>query len=989
LRITGIALATILLIVAAVSGAEIIALETAGEGLSVRVVDSNIETTTIEYELGSFTSDPIEIDGEIFHLIRLDGEGSILKRGFPELPNVCRSIVIPDDAEMVVRVVSSHYVEFPGVAVAPSKGVLTRNIDPATVAYSFGSTYASDEWYPADLAYTREPYIMRDVRGIVVVVNPIQYNPASQTLRVYDHVTVKVTAAGAGKVNVLTQRPATMNSEFRKIYERHFLNFDEGARSRYPPVEEAGNMLVICYDDAGFLAAMQPLVDWKNQMGVPCEMVTVTDAGGTANGIKTYITQYYNDNGLAYVLLVGDIAEVPSLTAGGGASDPSYSIMTADMYPDLFVGRFSAQTVAQVQTQVLRTVEYEKTPQAGADWYHKGMGVASNQGPGDDGEYDNVHVDRIRDDLLAFTYTEVDRIYDPTGSASMVSSGLNNGRSVINYTGHGSTTSWGSTGFSNTHINALVNDNMLPFIISVACVNGQFTYSTCFGEAWLRATNGTEPTGAIGAYMSSINQSWNPPMDAQDEIADLLVGTSAEGARRTFGGLCYNGSGHMMDAYGTDGEDEFLTWHVFGDPSLRVMTDTPVALAVTHDASVDAFASTFEVTVAGVQGALAALYHDGVLYGSALTEPSGVATIGILSPLPENEDITVTVTSFNALPHVGTVSTGGAYVPIIFVDPSFFDVSMPPDDVRIDTLMIDNVGDPLSVLHYDIEVVASGARAGAAAVHSREVTEAIRIDVESRAWLRVVSPNGGESWAVGEEHDITWDSGGQLGFIRIDYSTDGGSNWTSIVDGMTNDGVYPWVVDAPTSDNCLVRVSKSADLEINDTSDWAFSIFQIIDWVSVAPVTGDVSVGSRANVEVTLDATGLDAGDYYADVIISSNGGDTVIVPVALHVGATGIDDGELGTTPVYVLKGASPNPFNPVTTVTYEAPAGASVRLAIYNVTGRLVRTLVDGEVGSGQRTVVWDGRDDRGVEVQSGVYFCLMEAGGFNDTAKMVLMK
>ncbi len=989
MRITGIALVTILLLAAAVSGAEIIALDTAAEGLSVRVVDSDVETTAIEYELGSFSSDPIEIDGETFHLIRLDGEGSILKRGFPELPNVCRSIVIPDDAEMAVRVVSSHYVEFPGVAVAPSKGVLTRNIDPATVAYSFGSTYASDEWYPADLAYTREPYIMRDVRGIVVVVNPIQYNPASQTLRVYDRVTVEVTAAGAGKVNVLTHRPATMNSEFRKIYERHFLNFDEGARSRYPSVEETGNMLVICYDDAGFLAAMQPLVDWKNQMGVPCEMVTVTDAGGTANNIKAYITQYYNDNGLAYVLLVGDIAEVPSLTAVDGASDPSYSIMTGDMYPDLFVGRFSAQTVAQVQTQVLRTVEYEKTPQAGADWYHKGMGVASNQGPGDDGEYDNVHVDNIRADLLAFTYTEVDRIYDPTGTATMVSNGLNNGRSVINYTGHGSTISWGSTGFSNTHINALANDNMLPFIISVACVNGQFTYSTCFGEAWLRATNGTEPTGAIGAYMSSINQSWNPPMDAQDEINDLLVGTSAEGVRRTFGGLCYNGCGHMMDVYGTDGEDMFLTWNIFGDPSLRVMTDTPEVLTVTHDSSVDAFASTFEVTVAGVQGALAALYHDGVLYGSALTALNGVATIDILSPLPENEDITVTVTSFNALTHVGIVSTGGAYVPIISVDPASFDVSMPPDDVRVDTLTIENVGDPLSVLHYDIEVVASGARAGAAAANSRGLTEAIRIDLESRAWLRLLSPNGGESWAVGEEHDITWDSGGQIGFVRIDYSTDAGSNWTSIVEGTANDGVYPWIVGAPTSDNCLVRVSKSADLEINDTSDWAFSIFQIIGWVSVAPVTGDVSVGSRANIEVTFDATGLDAGDYYADIVISSNGGDTVIVPVALHVSATGIDDEELGTTPEYVLKGASPNPFNPVTTVTYKAPADASVRLAIYSVAGRLVRTLVDGEVGTGHRTVVWDGRDDRGVEVDSGVYFCLMEADGFHDTAKMVLMK
>jgi hypothetical protein len=719
-------------------------------------------------------------------------------------------------------------------------------------------------------------------------------------------------------------------------------------------------------------------------------MVTTTEAGGSAAALDAYIEQYYNDHGLTYVLLVGDAAQCPSPYAHGGSSDPSYTLITpGDVYADLFVGRFSAQTVAQVQTQVLRTVEYEKTPQAGADWYHKGMGVASNQGPGDDGEYDNVHVDNIRVDLLGFTYTEVDRIYDPSGTAAMVSNGLNNGRSVINYTGHGSTISWGSTGFSNTHVNALVNDNMLPFIVSVACLNGRFDGYTCFGEAWLQATNGAEPTGAIGAYMSSINQDWNEPMDAQDEIADLLVGTSAEGVRRTFGGLCYNGCGHMLDAYGAAGEDDFLTWHIFGDPSLRVMTDTPEALTVTHDASVDAFASTFEVTVAGVQGALAALYHDGTLYGSALTAPNGVATIDILSPLPENEDITVTVTSFNALTHVGIVSTGGAYVPIISVDPASFDVSMPPDDVRVDTLTIENVGDPLSVLHYDIEVVASGARAGAAAANSRGLTEAIRIDLESRAWLRLLSPNGGESWAVGEEHDITWDSGGQIGFVRIDYSTDAGSNWTSIVEGTANDGVYPWIVGAPTSDNCLVRVSKSADLEINDTSDWAFSIFQIIGWVSVAPVTGDVSVGSRANIEVTFDAAGLDAGDYYADIVISSNGGDTVIVPVALHVGATGIDDEELGSTPAYVLKGASPNPFNPVTTVTYEAPADASVRLAIYNVAGRLVRTLVDGEVGTGHRTVVWDGRDDRGVEVDSGVYFCLMEADGFHDTAKMVLMK
>ena len=114
------------------------ALGAAAERLSVRVVDSNSEATVLEYELGSFSREPVEIDGETFYTIDLAGESPIMEKGSPELPNICRSIVIPDDAEMAVRVVSSHYVEFPGIPVAPSKGILTRDIDPATVAYSFG-----------------------------------------------------------------------------------------------------------------------------------------------------------------------------------------------------------------------------------------------------------------------------------------------------------------------------------------------------------------------------------------------------------------------------------------------------------------------------------------------------------------------------------------------------------------------------------------------------------------------------------------------------------------------------------------------------------------------------------------------------------------------------------------------------------------------------------------------------------------------------------
>ncbi len=698
MRTLFLALTLAVLVPMSIATAEVVAIGAGEEAISVRVIESVGTRTVIEYEVASFETDALEIDGARYYSIALGEESRMMDRGLPALPNVCRSIIIPDDAEMAVRVLDVSFVEFSAVPVAPSKGVITRDVDPATVAYTFDPLYQTDGWYPADVATTRAPYIMRDYRGTVVVVNPFQYNPASNTLRVYDHIVVEIEQVGPATANPLTYRPETMNIEFRKIYERHFLNFEQVTGGRYPSVEDVGNMLVICYGD--FMDEMAPLVEWKNQMGVPCEMVSVTDAGSSAAGINAYIEQYYLDNGLTYVLLVGDAAQCPSLTVSD-LSDPSYSLITPDDYPELFVGRFSAETPAHVETQVLRSVEYEKRPQEGGDWYHKGMGVASNQGPGDDGEYDDEHEDNIRADLLAFTFTEVDQIYDPSGTASMVTNGLNDGRSILNYTGHGSTTSWGSTGFSNTHVNALVNDNMLPHGVSVACNNGTFGSTTCFAEAWLRATNGSEPTGAIGFYASSISQSWNPPMDAQDEVVDLLIAES----KRTFGALCFNGCGHMMDEYGSSGVNEFVHWTLFGDPSLRVRTDTPAAVDVTHLPVFYPSMTTYDVSVATagarepVDEALCALTLDGVIYGSAVTDADGNATLTISEIPPVGEFLTLTVTGFNTMTYTADVQV---------VVPVTYDIDPPAIPVNVSTGVTVTIWDADSNPKPDVVVTIDG-----------------------------------------------------------------------------------------------------------------------------------------------------------------------------------------------------------------------------------------------------------------------------------------
>ena len=83
------------------------------------------------------------------------------------------------------------------------------------------------------------------------------------------------------------------------------------------------------------------------------------------------------------------------------------------------------------------------------------------------------------------------------------------------------------------------------------------------------------------------------------------------------------------------------------------------------------------------------------------------------------------------------------------------------------------------------------------------------------------------------------------------------------------------------------------------------------------------------------------------------------------------------------------PNPFNPSTTIQYTLREEAPVALTVFNVHGREVRTLIRGTEQAGPHEAVWDGKDNHGRGVGSGLYFYLLRAGDFQDTRKMVLLK
>ena len=223
--------------------------------------------------------------------------------------------------------------------------------------------------------------------------------------------------------------------------------------------------------------------------------------------------------------------------------------------------------------------------------------------------------------------------------------------------------------------------------------------------------------------------------------------------------------------------------------------------------------------------------------------------------------------------------------------------------------------------------------------------------------ITVTSPNGGESWNAGSTHTITWSGTGSVGNVKIEYSTNNGSSWSTITSSTTNDGSYSWTVPGVSSSQCLVRISET-DGSPSDTSNSVFTIksggggsaeisldrtqlnfgattsgpspnsqtFSIdnsgtgtmnwtisddASWLSCSPLSGT----NAGVVTVSVNASGLAAGEYNRTITVSSANASNSpqTVAVTLDVYGSGSSDEPFGVfaTP---MDGATVRSSIPVT---------------------------------------------------------------------------
>ncbi|HEX9973729.1 MAG TPA: FlgD immunoglobulin-like domain containing protein [bacterium] len=244
---------------------------------------------------------------------------------------------------------------------------------------------------------------------------------------------------------------------------------------------------------------------------------------------------------------------------------------------------------------------------------------------------------------------------------------------------------------------------------------------------------------------------------------------------------------------------------------------------------------------------------------------------------------------------------------------------------------------------------------------------------------------------------------------KILKSIDGGITWSDASSGISQNynQVFDLAIDPTSPNNIFAGCSNGIYKSTNNGASWnrlGAELNYIRDIVidSRLPIT--IYAGSYTGVFCSTNCgqswTAMNNGltnkqieclalDPINNLLFAgTNGGGVFRCEIA-----TAVDP--IAPEPVlpgqYALKSNYPNPFNSTTTINYEVPIGVitPVNLKIYNIFGQIVKTLFDGNQDAGRYTVDWDGSDDDGKLMTSGVYFCILQSGNYQNTKKMTLLR
>ena len=161
-------------------------------------------------------------------------------------------------------------------------------------------------------------------------------------------------------------------------------------------------------------------------------------------------------------------------------------------------------------------------------------------------------------------------------------------------------------------------------------------------------------------------------------------------------------------------------------------------------------------------------------------------------------------------------------------------------------------------------------------------------------------------------------------------------------------------------------------------------------WLSFDPESDTLQTGMSSNIELTFSSYGMETGGYLCNILITDDSENETFIPVSMM-----ISDTEAGENAVFeqtILRGNYPNPFYSSTSISFSLNAkdAKNAKIEIYNIRGQKIKSFQNLQISkSSNQQIVWDGKDETGKVVNSGIYFYKLDAGDYAKTRRMIMMK
>ena len=572
-----------------------------------QTTDQNVQYATCS--ISKIVANEQSTERGTFVVLDVDGMVNSGVVGQPELPMFSQLIEIPQKATVKVSVVSYNTETIAlssksiNQKVKPYQGPISKT---GTTEFSYDqAVYAKNAFVNTNSVSFQTCGTMRDTRFGRLVVNPIQYNPNTNTIKVLNNLKVKIEFVNAD-YNATSQLKEKSGSIYMKGLSSAFISSNINTPSTKSNSSYTKETMIIVANSM-FQSSLTNFVAHKKSMGLNV-IEHYVSTGTTRAAIKNLITNDYNNPPSGYrqplyLLLVGDLDQIPSWGPYSGCygnqyyTDLYYVTMngSSDYIPDLFYGRFSANNVSELMPQINKTIEYETYSMPDPSYLYNSVLIAG----WDESNWKEANSQMVyaRDQYCNSSnniqaYTMLQNANSSTSYTSQIVSRVNQGCGLLNYSAHGDPTElYGQ--FSISDIAQLNNAHKYGLWIANACLTNKFNEYECLGEALLRAEN----KGAVGYVGASCCTHWgsdyywavgyrsntyavSPTFDANHlGMYDKLFHTNGLANIDKFttqGAIIYAGNLSVE----RDGDEDDYYWriyHLMGDPSVNVRFTPPTS----------------------------------------------------------------------------------------------------------------------------------------------------------------------------------------------------------------------------------------------------------------------------------------------------------------------------------------------------------------------------------------------------------------------------